>query len=72
LTERPDGQLQPPLQDCTESFYNKAVSGRLLHWLPDGYTSAAQNYHNKAWSIGTLKANVQTVELVHAISIYEA
>jgi hypothetical protein len=29
LTERPDGQLQPPLQDSTESFHNKAASGRL-------------------------------------------
>jgi hypothetical protein len=28
LTERPDGQLQPPLQDSAESFHNKAVSGR--------------------------------------------
>jgi len=39
---------------------------------PDGCTSAAWNYHNKAWSVRTLKANVRTVELVHAISIYEA
>jgi hypothetical protein len=39
---------------------------------PDGCTSAARNYYNKAWSVWTLKANVRTVELVHAISIYEA
>jgi hypothetical protein len=43
-------------------------------WLdrPDGRTSAATNFHNKAWSVRTLKANVRTVELVHAPSIYEA
>jgi hypothetical protein len=28
LTKRPDGQLQPPLQDSAESFHNKAMSGR--------------------------------------------
>jgi len=28
LTERPDDQLQPPLQDSAESFHNKAASGR--------------------------------------------
>jgi hypothetical protein len=28
LTERPDGQLQPPFQSSTESFHNKAASGR--------------------------------------------
>jgi hypothetical protein len=39
---------------------------------PDGCTSVACNYHNKAWSVWTLKADVRTVELVHVISIYEA
>jgi hypothetical protein len=28
LTERPDGQLQPPFQNSTESFHNKAASWR--------------------------------------------
>jgi len=28
LTERPDGKLQPPFKSSTESFHNKAASGR--------------------------------------------
>jgi len=34
LTQRPDGQLQPPFQNSTESFHNKAASG----WLHFGCT----------------------------------
>jgi hypothetical protein len=44
----------------------------MLPYLPDGWTLATPNYHNKALSVQTLKADVRTVELVHAISIYDA
>jgi hypothetical protein len=44
----------------------------VLPYLPEGCTLAARNYHNNAWSVRTLKVDVQTVELGHAISIYEA
>jgi hypothetical protein len=49
-----------------------APKASITRLRPDGCTSAARNYHNKAWSIWTLKANVRTVELVHSIFIYEA
>jgi hypothetical protein len=49
-----------------------ALKASITRPLPDGCTSAARNYHNKALSVRTLKTNVRTVELVHAISIYDA
>jgi len=44
----------------------------MMPYRPDGCTSAARHYHIKALSVRTLKIDVRTVELVHAIFIYEA
>jgi len=38
---------------------------------PDGRTLAARNFHIKAWRFWTIRSVVQTVDLMHAISIYE-
>jgi hypothetical protein len=72
LTERLDGQLQPPFQNRAESFHNKATSGR---FCPSVRTVALQLHVItiiRLWNVQTLKADVWTVELVHAIFIYEA
>jgi hypothetical protein len=72
LTERPDGQLQPPFQNSTGSFHNKATSRRCCPTV----RMVALWLHVitiiRLWSVRTLKANIRTVELVHAIFIYEA
>jgi len=39
---------------------------------PDGRTLAARNFHIKAWGIRTITAFVRTIDLMHAIFIYEA
>jgi hypothetical protein len=44
----------------------------VLHYRPDGCTSMAHNYHNKNLERPDPEADVRTIELVHAISIYEA
>jgi hypothetical protein len=60
LTERLDGQLQPPFQNSTESFHNKAASGRstmslfsasvketrniLEHWVVSGRVATASGH----------------------------
>jgi hypothetical protein len=49
-----------------------ALKASITRLRPNGCTSAARNYHNKALSVQTLQADVRTVELVHAISIYDA
>jgi len=38
----------------------------------DGCTLAARNFHIKALSVRTMKYDVWTVELMHAIFIYKA
>jgi len=46
----------------------------ILSWIeprPDGCTLAVPNFHIKAWSVRTMKDDVRTVTLMHAISIYE-
>jgi hypothetical protein len=72
LAERPDGQLQLPFQNSTESFHNKAAFGWCCPSVQAVCTSAARNNHNKALSVRTLEADVRMVELMHAISIYDA
>jgi hypothetical protein len=44
----------------------------VLPCRPNGCTLAARNFHIKAWCIRTMTSVVQTVNLMHAISIYEA
>lgn len=72
LTEHPHSQLQPPFQNSTESSHNKAASKPCC---PSVRTVALWLYVIsiiRLWSIRTLKGDVRTVELVHAISIYES
>lgn len=38
----------------------------------DGHTLVARNFHIKAWRVRTMTSVVRTVNLMHAISIYEA
>jgi hypothetical protein len=38
----------------------------------DDHTLAARNFHIKAWRVQTMGSVVQMVDLMHAISIYEA
>jgi len=72
LTEHPDGQLQPPFENSTESFHNKAAPGLCY----PSFRTVALWLHVitiiRLWSVRTLKGDVRMVELVHAISIYEA
>jgi hypothetical protein len=56
-----------------------ALKASITRPRSDGLALASERLHfgctklpHKAWSVRTLKANVQTVELVHVISIYEA
>jgi hypothetical protein len=52
-----------------------SIQGRfrtVMPYRPDGCTSAVHHYHIKALSVRTRKVDVRMVELVHAISIYEA
>jgi len=57
---------------CKKKKKKKKNCSSQLPKFMDGCTSAARNYHNKALSVRTLKADFRTVELVHAISIYDA
>jgi hypothetical protein len=71
LTESPDGQLQPPFKIALKASLTTRVQ-TVTPYHPDVWTLAARHYLIKALSVRTLKSNVRTVELVHAISIYEA
>jgi hypothetical protein len=51
------------------SFSKWAASGRCY---PSVRMVTALNFHIKAWSVRTMKTDVQTVELMHTISIYKA
>jgi hypothetical protein len=44
----------------------------VLPCRPDGRTLAARNFHIKALHVRTMTSVVRTVNLMHAISIYEA
>jgi len=44
----------------------------VVHYRPDGRTSAASNFHIKASSVWTRRMVVQTVDEMHAISISDA
>jgi hypothetical protein len=44
----------------------------VLPWLLDGRTLAACNFLIKAWRIWTIGSVIRMVDLMHAISIYEA
>jgi hypothetical protein len=77
---RSDGQLSDRVSKfCENSFLKWAASGQccpvvrtVLPCHPDGRTLAARNFHIKAWRIWTIGSVVRTVDLMHAISIYEA
>jgi len=63
LTERLDGQLQPPCQNSTESSHNKATLGRCC---PSVWTVALWLHVItiiRLWSVRTLKGDVRMVEL---------
>jgi len=70
----------PSVQTVSCNCLSKiALKASITRPRPDGVTLAfvqfhfaARNYHNKTLSVRTLKADVRTVELVHAISIYDA
>jgi hypothetical protein len=72
LTERPDGQPQPPFQNSTESSHNKATSRRCCPTIQTVALWLHVITIIRLWSVRTLKGDVRTVELVHAIYIYEA
>jgi len=44
----------------------------VLPCFPDGRTLVARNFHIKAWHVRTITSVIWTVDLMHAISIYEA
>jgi hypothetical protein len=46
--------------------------GTMLPCRPDGRTLAARNFHIKAWCVRTVTSVVRTMNLIYAISIYEA
>jgi len=54
------------------SFLNWAASGRCCPSILTVTHLVARNFHIKVWRIQTIIAVVQTIDLMHAISIYEA
>jgi hypothetical protein len=71
---RPDGQL------CDRNFKNFAEKSFLfesrvrtvLHCHPDGRMTAASNFHIEASCVRTSRMVVRMVDLMHAISIFDA
>jgi hypothetical protein len=60
------------MDNCAIGFPKFA---EILSWFelrPDGRTSVARNFHNKAWRVRTIGSVFRTVDLMYAISIYEA
>jgi hypothetical protein len=80
LRRRPDGRHKaserttvPLAFQISQKFFPELSRVRTV--LPcrlDCSTLAVCNFHIKAWRIQTMKTVVRTVNLMHAISIYEA
>jgi hypothetical protein len=69
----PNGQLYDRLSKILQKFFPDLSRVRtMLPCRPDYRTSAARNFHIKASCVQTKVMVVQTVELMHAISIYVA
>jgi hypothetical protein len=70
---RPNGQLCDRLSKILLKFFPDLSRIRtVLPCRPDGRTFAARNFHIKASHVRTIGMIVQTVNLMHAISIYVA
>jgi hypothetical protein len=77
---RPDGghkvsgrtTVRSAFQNSQKFFPDISHVRTVLSCRPDGCTPAARNFHIKASRVQTMKAGVQTVVLMHVISIYVA
>jgi hypothetical protein len=59
--------------EISQKFFSELSHVRtVLPYRPDGRTLAGRNFHIKAWRVRTMKTIVRAVNLMHAISIYEA
>jgi len=77
---RPDGRhkvswrttVRLAFQISQKFFLELSRVQTVLPWHPNSRTSASHNFDIKAWHVWTITSVVQTVNLMHAISIYEA
>jgi hypothetical protein len=66
MTKIPEGVRTVNFNRLSKVALKAFIHGRVWMVLPerlDGCTSTVCNYHNKAWSVRTLKADVRTEKI---------
>lgn len=64
--------VQSAFQILLKFFPELSCVRTVLPCRPYGHTLAARNFHIKTWHIRTIRSVIQTIDLMHTISIYDA